>query len=253
MSMPRKPALLILDYPGRRPEAHISDLGLERLGFDCQYLLTHPLPGEVGTTEYARELTARAEIPAHGAVAILSYCASAPLAAAVASRLAVEKPPPIVFFDPSQCHRYHIIDGYAAVVRQIEGSERADGGRPLFDVEPGIAQPALLIAAIADDLLQRARTELTADGFGEVEADEPLEHVVSMYVQWLTFLLAVHHRPAGTPMGEVLHVISQRHPEDLGWLGTGNIRTVRIGCDRPSLARGDETRDVVEKFIDQVA
>ncbi|MER5212547.1 hypothetical protein ABT063_18680 [Streptomyces sp. NPDC002838] len=40
------PTLLVIDYyhPGRRPEAHIGDLGLD--GFDCRYLLSHLLPGE---------------------------------------------------------------------------------------------------------------------------------------------------------------------------------------------------------------
>ena len=251
--MPSKPTLLILDYPGRRPEAHICDLDLEGLGFDCRYLLTRPLPGEVSTVEYARRLTERSGLPERGAVAVLSYCAAAPLAAAVAKRIAPEAPPPVVFFDPSRCHEYHIVNGYASVVRQIDGGEPGARGRPLLDVGPRIGRPALLIRQIADDLRDRARTALMAEGFDEQEAAEPAGQVVEMYVEWLTYLLAVHHRPASAAMGQVLHVISRRHPDDLGWLATGDVRTLRIDCDRPALARSERTRDAVRAFLEQFA
>ena len=251
-TMPSKPILLILDYPGRRPEAHISDLGLEDLGFDCRNLLTHPLPDEVSASEYARRLTDRAELPEHGVLAVLSYCSSAPLAAAIAARTVGQRPLPIVLFDAFELHRHHIEGRYAVALRQIEGGEPAPDGPPLLDVAGRIGQPALLVEELAVDLKARAKTALTSDGFDAAEAAESLGPVIGMYVEWMTYLLAVHHRTAAMPMGEVLHVVSQDHPADLGWLGTGDVRTVRIGCGRPDLARSEETRDAVREFLEKL-
>lgn len=250
--MPSKRTLLILDYPGRRPEAHISDLALDDLGFDCRHLLTHPLPDAVSTVEYARRLTDRAELPEGGVLAVMSYCSSASLAAAIGAQLAADRPLPLVLFDPFELHGHHIVDMYIAAVRQIEGSRPADDGPPPLDIAPRIGEPAGLIKEIADDFMARASSVLAVDGFDEAEAAESLAHVVSMYVQWLTYLLAVHHRPTGVAMGEVLNVVSQGHPEDLGWLGTGDIQTVRMGCDRPDLARSEETRDAVREFLEKL-
>ena len=164
--------LLILDYPGRRQEAHLSELGLEGLGFDCRNLLTHPLPDEVSTPPYARRLIDRADLPAQGALAVLSYCSSAPLAAAVAARLATDRPLPIVFFDPFHLHRQHISGRYIVAVRQIEGGEPAANGPPLLDIAARIGQPGL-VDEITGDLNARARAALASEGLDEAEAGKP--------------------------------------------------------------------------------
>ncbi|MEU0214014.1 hypothetical protein ABZ281_02455 [Streptomyces sp. NPDC006265] len=248
-----RPVLLVLDYPGRRPEAHIADLGLEGFGFDCRHLLVHPLPDEVSTTAYAAELFARLPDLPTRPVAVLSYCATATLAASLASSAVGvhQRPLPVVFFDPSQCHVHHILDAYASVVRQIDGKNAAH--HPSLDLRRLLENPRKLVDSIARDLARRAAAALVAEDFADDEASDLLGQVIDMYVEWITYLVAVHHRGLPVHSGEVLQVVSAQHPRHAAWLAEDDLQTVRIDCDRPSLLRDERTRDVVLTFLNEVA
>jgi hypothetical protein len=243
--------VLVLDYPGRRPEAHISEMHLEEAGFDCRYLLTHPLPDELGTLPYAKQLWARLSQSAYRPAAVISYCATAPLAVSIAALAAADdcRALPVVFLDPSQCHVHHIADGYVSVVRQIEGRAQRSGRPPLLDVADLLRTPRRLMEQIAEDLTCRASVTLAADGFREAEVSEAMANVIDLYLEWLTYLVAVHHREQPYPAGNLLQIISHNHPQDAGWLGVSAGQTVRINCDRPSLATYQETRAVVLDFL----
>lgn len=246
------PILIGLDYPGRRPEAHISDLHLDR-DFDCRDLLTYPLPTELDTPSYAKHLVLRSGLADGKAAAVVSYCATAPLAIAAATLAAgPDGPLPIVFLDPSQCNRRHIIGGYGSVVRQIEGQDLLPDRPQPLDVAALLANPTALVKRIDEDLRHRARLALMRDGFDEAEASGPLDHVVGTYVQWLTYLVAVHRREQPAPLRERLQVISRNHAQEAAWLNLGATRTVRINCSRTSLARQERTRDVVVDFLKRV-
>ncbi|WP_164836508.1 hypothetical protein [Actinacidiphila soli] len=251
-----RPVLLVLDYPGRRPEAHISDLGLEREGFDCHYLLAHPLPNEVTAEHYAKETCARLpELPT-GVVGVLSYCATAPLAATIASYAAGDDrlPLPVVFFDPSQCYVHHIVSAYESVVRQIDGTGSGDHPIPLLDIPALLAHPRQLVDSVAQDLGRRAEAALLAEGYALDEASDLLGQVTGLYLEWITYLVAVHHRGSYVQPGDVLHVVSRNHPDNASWLGAdGPAQNIRIDCDRPSLLRDERTRDVVLGFLHHVA
>jgi hypothetical protein len=240
--------LLVLDYPGRRPEAHISEMHLDRSGFECHDVLTSPMPTALTTAAYARELCAqqRPDRP----LALVAYCAAAPLAVAMAALLAGPAAPvPIVLLDPQQTPPSEILHEYHEVVRQIEGRAPNVERPPLLDIERLLATPEALVKRIGEDLRLRARLALAAFGFGGADVSGPVEGVVGVYIEWLTFLVAAHHDEQPAPSGPVLQVISQGHPADASWLGATDLRTVRVPCDRPELAANAQARAAVLAFI----
>lgn len=242
------PTLAVLDYPGRRPEAHISEMHLERCGFACTEVLASPMPTALTTPEYAEQLFAR-QRPGRP-VALLAYCAAAPLAVAMGALLAGPADPmPIVVLDPQQTPPSEILHEYQEVVRQVEGKAPSVERPPLLDIERLLASPETLVKRIGEDLRARAKLALAAFGFDGADVSGPVEGVVGVYVEWLTFLVAAHHDEQPPPLGPVLQVISQGHPDDAGWLGAADLRTVRIPCYRPELAANAQARAAVLEFL----
>lgn len=246
--MTTDPTLLVLDFPGRRPEAPISAMNLDRAGYDCTYLLTSPLPTALSTPAYAGELCAR-PLPDQ-ADGLVAYCAAAPLAVEVAGRLAgAAESAPIVLLDPQPTPPNEINREYLDVVRQVEGRSPALERPPLLDIEGLLATPATLVECIGADLRRRAQLALAAYGVHVNEASGPVEGVVGVYVEWLTFLVAAHHGAPPAVRGPVLQVISRNHLDDAGWLGATDLRTVRIDSDRPELAAHPQARAAVLDFL----
>jgi hypothetical protein len=251
-ALPADQMLLVLDYPGRRPEAHISDMHLEQCGFGCAYALTSPLPAMLTTPAYASQLCAQQRLDRP--LAVIAYCAATPLAVAVAGLLAgAACPVPIALLDPQRTPPREIVHEYREVVRQVEGRAPQTERPPLLDIERFLATPELLIQRIGEDLRLRARLALAAYGFDGADASGQADGVVGMYVEWLTFLVAAHHDEQPAPRGPVLQVISQEHPADAGWLGAAGIKTVRVRCGRAELARNADARAAVLDFLHQFA
>lgn len=234
--MSGEPALLVLDFPGRRPEAHISELALDEHGFDSVHALESPLPTSPTTAEYAEELCVRRSLgrPA----AILAYCATAPLAVAVSKLLGGPAGSlPIVLFDPQPTPSSEIAAEYDIVTRQVEERMPPEAERPpRLAIERLLATPELAIERIGEDLRLRAVLTLAAFGFTGSAAGKAAEGVVGLYIEWLTFLVGAHHAEQPGPRGPVLQVLSRAHTDDLGWLGAADVRTVRVSCDRNDLA-----------------
>jgi hypothetical protein len=248
--LPANPRLLVLDYPGRRPEAHISDMRLDRSGFDCDYGLTSPLPTELTTAAYAHQLCVRQR--PDRPLAVVAYCAAAPLAIAMAGLLAgAAGPLPITLLDPQQTPLREIEHEYHEVVGQVEGRAPQTRRPPLLDIAGLLATPELLAQRIEQDLRLRARLALAAHGFDQADADAAADGVVGMYVEWFAFLIAAHHDQQPAPRGPIQQVISRKHPAEASWLGSADVQTVRIPCDRPELAIHAETRAAVLGFLHQ--
>ena len=246
--MTTDPTLLVLDYPGRRPEAPVSAMNLDQAGYDCAYLLTPPLPTALSTPGYASELCAR-PLPDR-ADGLIAYCAAAPLALELATRLTGRaEPAPIVLLDPQPTPPSEINREYLDVVSQVEGRSPAPERPPLLDIEGLLGTPATLVERIGADLRRRAQLALAAHGLHVDEASGPVEGVVGVYVEWLIFLVAAHHSTPPAVHAPVLQVISRGHPDDAGWLGANDLRTVRIDCDRPELAAHPEARAAVLDFL----
>ncbi len=244
--------LLVLDFPGRRPEAHVSEMRLDRYGFACTDVLTSPMPTALTTPAYAGELCARQRLDRP--LALIAYCATAPLAVAMAELLAgPDGPVPIVLLDPQRTSPSEFLREYQEVVRQVEGRVTDAERPPLLDVERMLATPEVLVERIAEDLRLRARLALASYGFAGADVSGPVENLVGVYVEWLTFLVAAHHDGQPPPRGQVLQVISRGHPADAGWLGATDLRTVRIPCDRPELAVDAEARTAIVDFLGRPA
>lgn len=250
--MSANPVLLVLDYPGRRPEAHISEMNLERYGFDCDYGLQSPLPTALTTSAYAGELCARQR--PDRPPALVAYCATAPLATAIAGlRAGPAGPSPIVTLDPQPTPPSEIAKEYEDVARQIEGRTAAPGRPPLLNIEQLLATPETLVARIGEDLRLRARLALAGFGFTGADVAGPVEKVVGVYIEWLIFLISAHYDAQPAPRGPILQVISQEHPADAAWLGAADVSTVRIPCERPELAADPRARAAVLEFLREFA
>jgi hypothetical protein len=80
-----RPLLLVLDYPGRCTEARVADLGLADDGFEVADLMSARLPRVCDPVGYLSTLLDRSDVTDPGrAVAVLGYCAGAPLACKLA-------------------------------------------------------------------------------------------------------------------------------------------------------------------------
>ncbi|MEY9933131.1 hypothetical protein ABH926_007784 [Catenulispora sp. GP43] len=247
--------ILMLDFPGRRPEAHLTELRLEDADLECEYLLTHPLPTELDTRAYAEQLCRRMDTDPRDAVAVVAYCAAAPLAAPIAARVGgPDRPPlPIVYLDPSRCLDYHLVKNYTEIARQIAGHTDLEERIPLLDVAALIPTPEEYLARIAADLTQRSRAVLAADGFTAAEADQAMGTTIDLYMQWLTYLVAVHHPDPPPPAADVLQLVSRDHPAEAAWLGIAPEQTVRFDCLRPVLAEDPGVRGALLAFLDRAA
>jgi hypothetical protein len=244
--------LLVLDFPGRRPEAHVSEMQLDRHGFACTEVLTHPMPAALSTPAYAAELCARQRL--ERPQAMIAYCATAPLAVAMAELLTgPEGQLPIVLLDPQRTPASEFLREYQEVVRQVEGQATDVDRPPLLDVERLLATPQVLVERIGEDLRLRARLALASYGFAGADVAGPVENLVGVYVEWLTFLVAAHHDEQPAPRGPVLQVISREHPADASWLGAADLRTVRVPCDRAELAVNAKARAAIIDFLQRLA
>jgi hypothetical protein len=245
-----QPLVVFADYPGRRPEAHLSHLDLGRVGYRTLELLRHPLPSASRLDAYAGALLAREPTCAE-ATALVAYCAASPLAAQVASQLseAAGAALPVVYLDPSRCNAQHIVKAYATVVEQIEFGLKPAEKRPPLEIRDGLRDPMALGEALSADVHDRVRMALAASGFSEQEREVAKGSVAAVYVDWLNYLLAVHHRGEPYEVGPVLNLISANHPADAAWLGVTAGDTRRVKCARADLARRDEVHDLIVDFL----
>lgn len=250
MSVDRR--LLVLDFPGRRPEAHVRELALDEHGFSSVYALESPMPTSPTTVEYAKELCTGKSLDRP--LAVIAYCAAAPLAVATSELLAGPASTlPIVLLDPQPTPPSEIALEYDFVVGQVEGRMPPEAERPpRLAIEGLVATPEEAIERIGEDLRFRAVLALAAFGVTGADADRAAEGVIGVYVEWLTFLVGAHHGEQPGPRGPVLQVISREHTDDLGWLGAADVRTVRISCDRSELAARPEACAAVVDFLEAV-
>ncbi|MFF7307753.1 hypothetical protein [Streptomyces sp. NPDC008137] len=223
--------LAVLDYPGRRPEAPVTALGLDGM----VPLLTDPLPAEVTGPAYAARL---GEPPGP----VLAYCAASALAVHLAHRL--EHPPALVFFDPMPATAADVAQAYARALGQVPGDvERT------VPAEAPPEEPELFLKAAHEDLTRRTEAALRAQGLGDDAIAEPVSHFVRQHVTYLAYLLAARGPLPREPVGPMLQVLSRDHPDHRDWLPEGELTTVRVDSDRAGLTAHESTRPVVLSFL----
>jgi hypothetical protein len=239
------PLLLVLDYPGRRREARVTDLGLDADGFRVRELLAQPLPEAPTAAGYARAVLG-AHPAAERPAAILAYCSAAPLAGHCAALLAGQgAPPPLVLFDPEPATPRHIADAYADALRQV--AERPPAA-PALGVAALLDRPAELLGSVREDLVRRAAGSLRAEGISERAAAGAAADFARQHVAWLAHLLAARD-PAPAPAGRTVHVLSADHPAAAPGTGGPQPDTVRVPCARRDLLAHPATRTAVLAFL----
>ncbi|MFF4850330.1 hypothetical protein [Streptomyces sp. NPDC001194] len=242
--------LLALDYPGRRAEAKIADLGLEAHGYEVAQLLTAPLPDALTGREYAQELLRAHGLAEREPAAILAYCASAPLAQELARHMveAGRQAPPLVFFDAAPLTAQDITDDYATVLRQIDASAFEESGSRT-DVASLIGTPEELVGAMREEMTRYARNSLAEDLFDEEEVELAAEQIVRVYLDLLTHQIAAYHGSAPAWGGDVVNIVSAGNPFQGEWPGARATRVVRTARDRAGLLADATTRDTVLSLL----
>ncbi|MFD4857920.1 hypothetical protein [Streptomyces atratus] len=221
----------VLDYPGRRPEAPVTALGLDGM----VPLLTDPLPVEVTGPAYAARLDG---FPGP----VLAYCAASALAVHLAHRL--ERPRALVFFDPMPATDADVARAYTIAGDQVPGS--SEQAVPVGELPD---EPDLFLKAVHEDLTQRTETALRAQGLGDDAIAEPVAHFVRQHVAYLAYLLAAQGPLPREPVGPMLQILSRDHPDHRDWLPEGELTTIRIDSDRAGLTAHESARNVVLSFL----
>ncbi|GGZ16111.1 hypothetical protein GCM10010387_05750 [Streptomyces inusitatus] len=247
----RSMILDIIDYPGRRPEAHIADLKLESEGFGTHYPLARGARTGAAAVARAESLFAARPHQDGGVAAVLGYCAASGLSAYYAEIAAGEtgEPPLLICFDPSPCTVDDIQDCYLTAYRQIE--EDAPGAAPSpVDTTALVDRPDLLIETVREDLVRRMVRTLAADGVTDDAVAELVAQTVDgTHISWIRYLLACRDARPSARGGRTLKVVSRGHTGGPEWLDGGDVLTVRVDCDRAGLLRHPDTRSAVLGFL----
>ncbi|MEV0911242.1 hypothetical protein [Streptomyces hokutonensis] len=244
------PVLLVFDYPGRRPEARVSDLRLEDAGYDVRQLMCPPLPRAASATAYAEDALATAGAPADAVHAVLAYCMAAPLAQEAASI--------------TGCPRLLLFDGEPSTLKAVETEYR---GLLTSVGAPSVLPPwwsGELIEECSDAFLTYSERHLTesirrslADQADPDHADddcadedEGFAPLVGSFLDWLAYLVAAHRTDHPAWGGTVVNVLSREQPEVPVWPGARTTRSVRVDTAREDLLTGTITRRLVLEALD---
>ncbi|MFJ9033261.1 hypothetical protein ACIRQP_33055 [Streptomyces sp. NPDC102274] len=238
--------LLVLDYPGRRTEAHISDLGLDAHGYELLDLLAAPLPDEVTGREYAKALAGRHSLEGREVTAVLAYCAAAPLAQELARYLveAGHPPLPLIFFNATPGTAVGVAHDYTAILEQLGAAPPGEPATGL-DLPRLLQSPRDLIHAMNGELDRIVRQSLVGDLYDEEEVNEASAQIVAVYLDLLRHQIAAYHSAAPAWGGDAVNVVSAGHPIQSDWAGARRTHVVRVDCAPAELLSRSETRDSV--------
>jgi hypothetical protein len=241
------PLLLVLDYPGRRPEARVSDLRLDEAGYDLRDLMRPPLPRSASAAEYAVQALTVAGEPIPAVHAVLGYCMAAPLGQEVAAR--------------TGCPRLLLFDGEPSTPQAI-GTEY----RGLLE-SVSAASPALpswwgtdVLDERSDTFLQRSERHLTEvvreslatdeASWGEDDGDDALAPLIGGFLDWLAYLVAAYRTDYPAWNGRVVNFLSRDQPAVPNWPGARATRSIRAGEPREDLLASTTTRRLVLEALD---
>ncbi|GHH42425.1 hypothetical protein FHS35_000678 [Streptomyces umbrinus] len=242
--------LLVLDYPGRRAEAHISDLGLDAHGYELLSLLDAPLPDEVTGRKYTKALAGRHSLEGRKATAVLAYCAAAPLAQELALHLveAGHPPLPLILFNATPGTAAGVAHDYTAILEQLVTTPPGERATAL-DLPKLLESPCDLIRAMNAELDRIVRQSLVDDLYGEEEVTEASTQIVSVYLDLMRHQIAAHHSTAPAWGGDAVNIVSAGHPFQSDWTGVRRSHVVQVECAPAELLSHAETRDHVLAYL----
>jgi hypothetical protein len=260
------PVLLVLDYPGRRAEPAVAELGLEGAGLEVRYLLSTPPRRQTTASAYADEL-----LSAHGLaadpglaaprpVAVLAYCMAAAIGQDLARLVAqgAGRPVPLIVLDGEPATAETVREQYRVVAAQL----MTDLGLAADVEEPEGAFAPELLEKDPDGSVELMRASLTVLAAAAIAAEiddacaaaETGAQLADVYVDWLVHLVAAHNATWPSWDGEVLHLTSRDHPFTDAWYGPswpGALRTTteRTRNDRAGLLRDPLVRERIAEFV----
>lgn len=254
-----KATVLVLDFTGRRAEAPISALGLERHGYTVRYLLEPPFPLALTAAEYADRLWQD-----HGPFgaevrAVLAYCMAAPIAqhllAAITAATGVELP--LVLFDGEPATPQSLRDQYLLAANKLgELLGLAEGER-----SPAVTLDAAVLRDNPSEAVRRMRDGLLGLG-ARVAAQRPEDadaarletlEISEFYLDWLIHLVAAHNAEWPAWGGPAVQIASRDHRCVPDWPGATGTETVRVGATRNELLHDPQVASVVSAILEKGA
>ncbi|MEV5317702.1 hypothetical protein AB0K92_08550 [Streptomyces sp. NPDC052687] len=234
------PVLLVFDYPGRRPEARVSDLRLADAGYDVRQLMTPPLPRAASAAAYARQALDAAARSLGEVHAVLGYCMAAPLAQEAAVL--------------TGCPRVLLFDGEPSTPQAVEVEYRkllisvgASAALPSWWDSALLREPSQRFLGHAErhltQTIRRSMAEQAEPGEdGEEDGDEELAPLVDGFLDWLAYLVAAYRTGHPAWGGSVVNFLSRQQPEISAWPGARSTRSVRVDTAREDLLTDATTR-----------
>ncbi|WP_326621697.1 hypothetical protein OHA57_39005 (plasmid) [Streptomyces anulatus] len=251
-----QPVVLVLDYPGHRPEAKLSELRLENAGFDVRYLLTRPLPRDVTTETYARHALNAAGDVSSGVHAVLAYCMSASLARHIAALASATH---LLLFDAERSTAETIAGEVLTILRSFDG----DAELPGWWNEDDLARhPDAVMERIDAHLFEVIHAALAQDA-GDESPDAAEDPAVSQvarsltdtYVDWFAHLLAAYDARSPAPSGPfplagaAVHIMSAGHTLPDDWPGIASLARHTVDTDRNGFAAAEETQGLTLRIL----
>lgn len=239
MNRPQPPTLLVLDYPGYRAEARFAELPLPAERVVVRHLLDGALPRHTRGDAYARGLL-DGTWPEVAAVA--AYCASAPLAFAVAAQVRGTEPglpPRLLLLDAEPDTRTPLVTSH----RQALGQFGAPGGRlPEAELLASLDDdPEGVVDTLVSQVREHAVAALRGVSEDEREAVSGAEQMAATYDTWTRHLVAAHHTHVADWPGDVQHIRSADSEGEVFAHGARTVRHTWIDVARKDLLRCERT------------
>ncbi|MFE2945093.1 hypothetical protein ACFXKG_39610 [Streptomyces sp. NPDC059255] len=254
ISIEGRPVVLVLDYPGRRVEARVADLGLEKDGYDVRYLLSRPLPRDACSAEYAQTLLRPISDLGLEVHAVLAYCMAAPIAQDVA---VLTSSPRIILFDATPSSAEAITEELKKILTSFSvdsASMPVWWSRGLLEERTGTA-----LRMSEEFLFESIRHALFADMIGPDAAqgmtqdalavDETTLSLVGSFADWLAHLIASYRADFPSYGGQVFNVVSLNHHVAHDRLGGGTGKTIRMATSQAKMLADEETRHHVLEIL----
>jgi hypothetical protein len=259
-----RPVVLVLDYPGHRPEARLSELRLQEAGYDVRELLVRPLPRDLTAEAYAtraleqrnQSQEAKEAVEAPESVhAVLAYCMAAPLAQRVA---AITSASHLLLFDAERPTPETIRNELQTVLRSFDPAAELPAS---FDDAELVRSPDTAMERIDAHLFSVIRAALAEDAGdtqGDTEDDPTVTQVarglMGTYLDWLAHLVAASDAgtaaPGPPPITRAAHVTSAGHALPPDWPAMSDLPLHVVETGRKDLARAEATRAMTLRLLD---
>lgn len=235
--------IAVLDFPGFRAGAPLSELRLEDAGYRVRYLLAEDIPLEAEGDRYAASLRDRLGADADDLVAVVGYCLSAPIAGCLAEQIGSRRPS-LVTLDAGTAGDEDVREVLVGASDQLG----MGAARLAPDLLPPYASPRDLPSRLAAGL-----REVAEQGLGPLlepeEAAAVAAEMASLHLGWILHVIAAADAGPSPASGQALHLMSREHVLHDEWLSAPEVVTVRTDGDESALVTDPETRSALLKFL----